>query len=263
MITFDAGHCKIRAVSLVICETALKVSGDMHMIIDVIHAVAVVAIAAGAVAELQRRVLRIGAAADGALMAVRLLTGLAAVILRPVGIGLSRSVGIFGAMAAITQGIGQDVPDVAAEEQEIVCKGKERYQPVKIQKAALKHEDEALEKIPQGNAKVDPSQILCLDGDNKVHKELQLGQQCGYCQEEGQVQSTGGGIAVQQQRTHIKEQNAAQIIEIKAQHAPLLLKQSAKLPVEIQHQNGQYHAKGTIAQHIGEHIGEQPPDLTV
>ena len=60
----------------------------MDVVVDVVHAVAVVAVALRAVAELKVRIVGVGSAADGALVAVRPLTGFRLVTLCPIGLGL-------------------------------------------------------------------------------------------------------------------------------------------------------------------------------
>ena len=64
------------------------------MIVDVVDAVAAVALALGAVAEFQIGIIRVGAAADSAFVPVGTLAGAAAVVLRPVGIRLRVHLGL-------------------------------------------------------------------------------------------------------------------------------------------------------------------------
>ena len=48
---------------------------NMHMVVDVIHAVAVIAFAPGAIAKLQVRIVGVGAAADRTFVMIGLLAG--------------------------------------------------------------------------------------------------------------------------------------------------------------------------------------------
>ena len=93
--------------------------------------IAVVALAAGAVAEFQIGILRIRPAADGALVPVGPRAGGAAVIACPVGI---RPRGCLGAEVflclrfAVAQGIWQQIGCLLAKEEEIVGHGQQREQ---------------------------------------------------------------------------------------------------------------------------------------
>ena len=60
----------------------------MGVVVNMVFAIAMVAAAAGAIAELQIRMGGIGAATDGAFMPIGLLTGFAPVVFGPVWIGL-------------------------------------------------------------------------------------------------------------------------------------------------------------------------------
>jgi len=90
----------------------------MFVVIDMIFAVAEVAVTAAAVAEFQLRVGDIGAAADGAAVEVvlfYLLLGLGEMN------GLLGGVLLFG-FAFCTPGAGEQIQHVFTVEQEIVCK---------------------------------------------------------------------------------------------------------------------------------------------
>ena len=62
----------------------------MGVVVDVVHAVTVIAIAARAVSKFQVGILCIRPAADGAFVVVRLLAAGALIAVGPVGIGLCR-----------------------------------------------------------------------------------------------------------------------------------------------------------------------------
>ena len=103
----------------------------MGVVVDVVLAVAVVAVALGAVAELQLRIGNIGAAADGAAVMVGSLglgflpgvegdgTGF--------GLGLMEAAGPPG---LYPPGQGDKIGNILAEEQEVVGKGNQREQIV-------------------------------------------------------------------------------------------------------------------------------------
>ena len=97
---------------------------DMHMVVDMIHAVAVIAFAPRAIAELQVWIVGIGAAADRTFVMIGLLPGCIAVLIGPIGIGLLLLLrtGPFGTGTGngSRAAVAEHVFDVGTEKQEIV-----------------------------------------------------------------------------------------------------------------------------------------------
>ena len=109
----------------------------MSVIIDMVLAVAMVALAPGTVAELQFRISHIGAAADGAFVGVGRL-GLGHRGLVGAGVGERDGLCFWGGLGILPEkppgvhspGHGEDIENILTKEQEIVGQGDDREQIV-------------------------------------------------------------------------------------------------------------------------------------
>ena len=105
----------------------------MHMTVNVVLAVAVVTLAAGAVTELQLGVTDVCSAADGAFMGVELFHRGGGCL---VGTGKGDRAGLFGGLllkelpGIDAPGNGDDIQHILAEEQQVVADGDQREQVV-------------------------------------------------------------------------------------------------------------------------------------
>ena len=160
----------------------------MYVVKDVILAEAVIARAAGAIAELQIREVGIGAAADGALVAVALL-GFLLFLLADGGLE------VHGLLRALVPGeeadIGQYIPNTVPEEYGV-------HQPHRYQtgqqggKQQLYRIGVHADDIIEGQEHIQYSQPLGLDGQNKVEPDQGVGIQGGKGQKENVVEIAVG-----------------------------------------------------------------------
>ena len=113
---------------------------NMGMIADMLLAVAVVAIAPGAVPELQIRMGNIGFSANGAAVGIGCLGGGGSCLIGScIEWDYLRLLLCFSSTAVMTQHApeidapahGNDIQDILAEEQKIVCKGNDTEQIVR------------------------------------------------------------------------------------------------------------------------------------
>ena len=105
----------------------------MRVVVDVIDAVAVVAVAFRTVAELQIGILGVGTAADCALMPVGLFAGFGMISVCPVGIGFWVRLALL--WAAVAHRRGQKIFYVGAKEQEKIEQRHQREQPEKAEES--------------------------------------------------------------------------------------------------------------------------------
>ena len=113
---------------------ALQYLLNMCMITDVVFAVAVIAVAAGAITEFQLRIGHIGSAADGALVGVSFLGNLERSRTGSIGEGDSTGLGsglLFEKSADFDPpGQRNHIQNILAKEQEVVSQGDQREQIV-------------------------------------------------------------------------------------------------------------------------------------
>ena len=222
----------------------------MRVIGNMLRAVAVVAFAAGAVAELQGGVIHIRAAADGTLVGVG---GLDGGVGSPVASGGVEGDGLgildllHGPAGVGTPCGGQEIPAVLAEGQEVVGQGDDGEEII----------GEEIDDALQNEEQVDQRQDPCLHGDDEQDHELGIGEQCGVGQEQAQMQVVGRGVAVKDQTVHIHNQDARQIKKVQPQCAPDIFDALSDGVIENEHDGGPDHAACVVQ----EDVGEQPPDL--
>ena len=120
------------------------------MVLNMIHAVAVIAVAFGAVAEFQIGVLGISPSADSAFVAIQRNSCFLLIIFGPVCVGTLSCMPFAGRFHKVRQ----DLQNVGTKEQEVVEQGK-------------KWEEVQTDHVDDGDCKVEPSQPFHLQGDNK------------------------------------------------------------------------------------------------
>ena len=229
----------------------------MNMAEDMLTAIAVVARAAGAVAERKVGIVRIRLAADAALMVpalLRLLFRLALCTLR------FRTVMPRLRTAAVALPL-LPASDVGREEHKKIEQCEQRQQAA---------EDVPAHKVQQ-NRHQEPRRVrigepLDLDGQNEEHQHLHIGIEGGKGEEEGQVYIIRPrhrqGIAAEKIADHGCENgqnHAAYIINSKASRAPLVFQRRTDGIVEIQrHRHPKSRAVGR-----NKDEGDEPPKLAV
>lgn len=186
----------------------------MGVVVDMLNAVTVVAVAAAAIAKFQLGMFGVGAAADGALVAVGPLPVLTAVTAGPVGGGAGVGAGPLrfrpGGRAVVDAQGGEKVLHIAAEEDQVVDNGTEREDvPSK--------EGEGYER------QIHDCQVLHPNGDDEKQKHLIFRAQRGVDQQEGIVEGVDAGTPAGNHSQNVDDDDTSQIIEVELQHpAPAL-----------------------------------------
>jgi len=230
---------------------------DMDVVVDVVDAVAVVAVALGAIAELQIRIVRVGAAADRAFVTVGPLSALGLIIAGPVGSWAGRCRAARARTIAAAE--GKNVPDVAAEKQEVVEQRKDREEPGEIRDAAY---HDGLDDLKSGKAQIYPRQILHLDRDDEEQQHLRLGRDGRDGEEEAEIQVGRTGLHAEEQPGQVRQKDTAEIVEVELKRTPVLLQDLAELVVAEQRNRGEQQIDAARIEQVGENIGEQPPHLS-
>lgn len=216
---------------------------DVDMAVDVVHAVAVIAVALGAVAEFHVGVVGVGNAAHGTFVQVALcFLGLL--------LGLFEVDGLRRGFVSDPAEQGGKVP---REEQEIVQDGNDGDQSYQELTADQIKEDGTGEK-----RRVDPGQPLDLDRDNEENQEPGLGVEGGEGEEHRQIDIIHGGKARHETQQGVEE-NAHKVEQGELDAAPLPFQGGADHPVEVQRNRQEKQ----IAVQGDKDEGDQPPDLTV
>ena len=219
----------------------------MAVVVDVVYAEAVVAAAAGAVAELQLGMAHIGAAAYLAAAGV----GLGALlILDAVDFALEVNGGLSPAAAA-----GADVGEkLISAEKEIV---QHRHKGEKIQGEA------ASQNAHDENHGVHDGQPLHLDGDDEEKQHLHIGEEGGEGEEHAEVDILGvygiaySGDEEDEEAVYGCENHTGEEVEIEFGCAPAVFQRLAYEVVEVE----EYEGKEAVG--VGdENEGEYAPDLT-
>ena len=249
----------------------------MGVIADMILAIAVVAVAAGAIAEFQFRVRDICASADGAAVGiVRLCRGSALTSGERNGLAGCRFMVDRPALAPqlCPPGQGQQIGYFAAKKQEIVQQADQREQRMGQQVdgiAHIKHIDAHHDQIEQRH---DPRP----DGNDKENKELTIRIAGGIGKHQAQVQVIGH-VAVQigklfrcnkilannhflsgaeNHGKNIHQHHTGGIEQIKLKGADGQFHRPSQPVEEIQEENIN---QGICAEGIGQQPADQPPDL--
>ena len=215
----------------------------MHVVADVVHTVAVVAVALGAVAEFHGGIHLVGDAAHGAFVDISL--GLPRLLL-----GLLE---IDGLLAGFVLDPAEQAGKIARKEQEIVQNGQNGDQCHQEVPA-----DQVLEDGPGKECSIQPGQPLDFHRDEEKDQELCVGVQGGKGKEHGQVHIGHGGVAGQKAQQHI-QYHTHDIEQGELGGAPLPLQRGADHPVQI----GGQGEPDQVAVQGNEHKGDQAPDLPV
>ena len=222
---------------------------------NVIGAEAVVACAAGTIAELQIGIVGVGAAAHGALVAIAPL-GFLFLLLAHGGLEVDGLPG--GPVADPTGAVGDDVVEIRPEKDQEVHQRHHRQQRVDEVKAQQGEED--LQDEPDGVNGGDP---LDLDGeDEKDH--LHIGIEGGEGQEHGHgyiARAVDAGVAesiVADDAGEDGQRHAGEIIEVELGGAPFPLEKIADEVAEVQRQQQPQRTCGSG----DEDEGHKTPDLT-
>ncbi len=216
---------------------------DMNMTGNVVHAVAVIAVALGAVAEFHVGVVRIGYTTHGTFVEV--------------SFGLLRFFLCFFEVDCLGVGAvlhtAEQAGEIAGKEQEVVGDGQQRDQCV--QEIAGKH---VTDNRPGEECRIQPGQPLDLDGDDKENQKLCVGVQGGKGEEHGQVHIAHGGIAGQKAQKHIQN-HAYKIEQGKLGAAPFPFQCSADHPIQVCGQ-GEVEKPAVQGQ---KYKGQKPPYLSL
>ena len=219
---------------------------DVHVVVDVLLAIAVIAVALGAVAEDHVGVVGVGLAADGALVDIALL-----------GVGvLGSSLEVDGLLGMLVLEAALAVADglskIAPEEDEEVEDGHDREEGADDIPAQQSGND-----LPGEESSVDPGQPLDLDGEDEEQKDLHVRVEGGKGEEEGHVDVVHGGIAGDEAKDDV-EHYADQVKHIEPGRSPFPLQKRADPVVEIGRDEGGEETGG-----LGEEDeGKDPPDLS-
>ena len=221
----------------------------MHVVVDMLGAVAVVAVALGAVAERLVGIIGVGLAADGAFVEIALLLmGLPGGLLE-----VHRLAGV------AVPGASQHAHEVRPEEEHIVENGHQGHQS-HGEIAAYQHA-----RHGQGQkAQVQPGQPFGLDRDDEVDQKGRVRIKGGEGQEEGHVQVVhiGGLIPAVAHQTHDQavhdgKDDAQKVVYGEFGGAPGLLQAAADGIVQ-QHRE-EKPEEVFVERHKNK--GHQPPDL--
>ena len=226
------------------------------MVVDVVDAIAVIALALGAVAELQIRILRVRPSTDRTLVAVGALAGFALIGTGPVGI--RAGAGLLRAARAAPR-LRKQVLNVSAEEQEIVCKGDKRHEPVERQRSRQKQEN----NVHRREGKVHPGKIFDLDGDKHHQKHSCLGREGCNGEKQAEVQRSGIDVVAEDEARDVAQKNAREIVEIKAADTPVIFEHFSELVIAEQTDDRQKQIIARDIEQVCEDVSKQPPDLPV
>lgn len=229
------------------------------MIVDVIDAVAVIAIALRAVAEFEVRIVRIRPATDRAFMPVGLLAGFGAVGACPVGAraGICRGRAVILPLP-VAQCVGQDVFDVAAEEEEVVQKRHDGQQPVEREERG---QLQGREHVQHREAEIDPRHVFHLDGDEEEQQHLRLRRDGRDGEKQAEVQRGRVRSGAEQHCGQIGQHKSGQIIEIEAERAPVALQDLSELIIAEQRHRRQQQSRAPHVVQVRKDVRKQPPDL--
>ena len=228
----------------------------MNVVVDVLLAEAVVARAAGAVAELQLRIAGVRPPADRALVVVELILLLpaGALLLPPDAGGLPAEV--YHGVAGLA---GPPVPKLHAKKDQVVQHG---YQREQVQRELRDVLHDHVGKQPQ----IHQRQPLHLHRQDHEQQHLHVREQGGHREEHGHEQEIPGhadhlipGDEVHQKAEENCEKPAQENVKIELNSAPILLQQCAHPIVKIK---GQQSQKRVVIK-ADEQEGHQPPELAV
>ena len=229
---------------------------DVGVVADMLFTVAVIAAAAGAVAELQIRMGQVGLAANCTAVGIGSLLGGCCVIL---GCGgselddLGAGCGLTAVAADfIAPGSGHQVQNIAAKEQQVVGDGNDGEE---VGGEGIGN------KIIDHQTQIEQTEEPGLDRDDEEQQKMGIGIHGGETQEQAEVQIGDAGITTENHAVDIHHHNTAEIKQIKPEGAPCIFDGSSQRVITEERNADEQQIAVTCA--IGEGIGEESPDLTV
>ena len=233
---------------------------NMGVITDMLLAVAVIAIAPGTVPELQIRMGNVGFSANGAAVGIR---GLGSGGCCFVGTCIERdnlrllwtggiAVPAQHTLEINTPAHGNDIQDILAEEQKVVCKGNDAEQIVGEGQG---------KQIQQHDYKIEQCKNPGFDRDEEKQQEMCVGIHGGIAEEQAQIQICDISLSAEDHAVNVHQNHAGNIEQIELQCAPDIFHSTSEGIVAQQGNGNQKQI--TVAGTIGEGIGKQAPDLTM
>ena len=257
-----------------------------------VDAVAEIALAFRAIAELQPGAARVRAPADRTLVVIGLFAVGAAVVFRPVGVRLLRLPAGLGAAAILVGEARVRLNEVtlahpssgearreiahvpAQKQQEIQQRDHRRDAQHCHQKPRGKGGVEqiiALRQLQHDQHQIDQRHNSHFDRDDEKHQHALLRNQASRGEEEREVDvirhhnRVHAKNDVNQQRRDRCQQDAREIIAVEAERSPCVFEQTPKPIIKIkeQHEKQQAELAQGVAHGVDEHKADQTPDLPV
>lgn len=227
---------------------------DVGVIVNMVHTIAVVAVAPGTVAELHVGIIDVSFATDRTLMAVDGLRSLFLIVPGPVGIWL------LSILSKITEGLSASVPGSQEIRQNLQNIRTEENKIIQQSTDDKNFVGQRIDEKFVGNQhEVEPSHVFQFHGNDIHQQDPVFREHRGKGQQQAQVQVRDIGVEPKEQCRQIREDDAGKIVEIKPEGTPLTLQRLSDKIVKIQG-NGQEH-------HVGvgweKNIRNQAPDLTM
>ena len=233
---------------------------DMGVIGDVVFAIAVVAIAPGAVAELQIRMGDICGTADSASVGVgRLGRGGGCLVgtgIKGDGLVLGVGGGILCTLSCPScidpPGDRKYIGHIGAEEQKIVGQGDQAEEIIG---------EGSGEEINSHHHQVDQSENPGFHGDDEEEQEVGIGIHGGVAQEHAQIQIGHIGLAAENQTVNIHQHHAGEVEEVEFESTPAVLHGPSQRPVAEEGNGDQQDT--VVSGAVNQGIGEKTPDLAL
>ena len=229
----------------------------MSMIADMILAVAMVAIAPGAVPEFQVRVRHISPAADGTFVGIGGFDrGGGGLVGAGAGEGDYLRAGFgFALSSEEPLGIeppadGEDIQHILAKEQEVIGQADDREQigGEGIEQQTKQHDGQVKEGEDPG-----------LHRDDEEQQETGIGVKGGVGQEQTQIEIVYICLTAEDKTVHIHHEDAGEVEQVEPESAPGVFHSPSQGIVADQIQK----LVENIAVQGGQGIGEQPPNLAL
>ena len=192
-------------------------------------------------------------------MPVGLLAGFGAVGACPIGVraGICRGRAVILPLP-VAQCVGQDVFDVAAEEEEVVQKRHDGQQPVEREERG---QLQGREHVQHREAEIDPRHVFHLDGDEEEQQHLRLRRDGRDGEKQAEVQRGRVRSGAEQHCGQIGQHKSGQIIEIEAERAPVALQDLSELIIAEQRHRRQQQSRAPHVVQVRKDVRKQPPDL--
>ena len=228
---------------------------NMTVIADMVFAIAIIAFAAGTVAEFQFGIADIRPAAHGTAVGVGGLggcfCGLVGTGIKPDDLGLLLGRLFPEEPAGIgTPGHGNHIQNILAEEQEVVGKGNHREQVVG---------ERIGDQVDHHNDQIKQCKDPGLHRNDKEQQEMGIRIQGSIAEEQAQVQIHDAGLTAEDHAVNVHHQHTGEIVQIESQGSPNILHGLSKRIITEQGNGCQKQRIGPISQGVG----NKPPDLTM